>query len=316
MNLFEKAFSNREKLFDDTFNCCRLFNSNADGIAGLTVDYYDGYLLVQFYDSSLAQTGMLNDELVKQIIDASKKLPCCAGILCKDRIMYSGDVNFLQKRKSYLIYGELPPSNHIVVQNKIKCLVDIIEGQSTGIFLDMRDTRSFLESIYSAQTIKKMLNLFCYTGMFSVHALKNGVKYCVNVDLSQSVLSRAKKNYEINDLMIDDRDFIYGDSLDWLKRFAKRNLHFDFVAADPPTFSRHKNSVFSVKKDYKRLTDSISRIAEGGFALTAVNSQTVNKDEFLDYHPTKWELIYFANESSDFFPEKESYLKTAFWKLT
>ena len=317
MNLFEDAFIKREKFFNDTSsNCFRLFNSGADGIPGLTVDYYAGYLLVQFYESSLidSQTGMLNDELTTQIINASKTLPCM-GILCKDRIMYSGDIDFLQKRKSQLIYGELPPENHIIVQNKIKCHVDIIEGQSTGIFLDMRETREFLESIYSTKIFSKMLNLFSYTGMFSVHSLKNGVKYCTNVDLSQSVLNRAKKNYELNDLPVDDRDFIYGDSLDWLKRFAKRNAHFDFIIADPPTFSRHKNSVFSVKKDYKRLTDSISNIAEGGYALTAINSQTVDKDEFLDYHPPKWELLHFAQESSDFFPERESYLKTAFWKL-
>jgi 23S rRNA (cytosine1962-C5)-methyltransferase len=317
MNLFENAFSKREKNFNDTnSNCFRLFNSNADGLSGLTIDYYAGYLLVQFYDSSLvnSQTGILNEDLANQIINASKVLSC-RGILCKDRIMYSSDVDFSQKRKSYIIFGDAPPLNHIVIQNKIKCLVDIIEGQSTGIFLDMRETRSFLENIYSAHNIEKMLNLFSYTGMFSAHALKNGVKYCTNVDLSQSVLNRAKKNYEINDLVIDNRDFIYGDSLDWSKRFAKRKLHFDFVIADPPTFSRHKNSVFSIKKDYKRLTDTISHIAEGGYALTAVNSQTVDKDEFLNYHPNKWELVYFAQESSDFFPEKESYLKTAFWEL-
>ena len=95
-----------------------------------------------------------------------------------------------------------------------------------------------------------MLNLFSYTALFSVHAVRRGITGAVNVDLSRAVLERAKVNYGLNGLRIDERDFIYGDSLEWIRRFRKKGRTFSFVIFDPPTFSRNRQRSFSSRRDY------------------------------------------------------------------
>jgi len=124
--------------------------------------------------------------------------------------------------KSTILEGEYPSSGIVVTQNGVKAGVDLVNGQNTGIFLDMRDIREKLRTFYKSESINRMLNLFSYTALFSVHALKNGVNNAVNIDLSRGVLNRARVNYQLNDLKVDERDFIFGDALDWTKQFSKK----------------------------------------------------------------------------------------------
>lgn len=178
----------------------------------------------------------------------------------------------------------------------------------------MREIRRELESFYREILPEKMLNLFSYTGLFSVHALLHGVKYAVNVDLSRGVLRRAMENYRLNNLAFDGRDFIYGDAVSWVKRFARQDKKFDFIVLDPPTFARNRKQTFSVKQDFSKIVESLGGIAPGGYVLTAINSISVGVDEFLSYHPSRWERLFLAHESSDFTVVGEPYLKVALWK--
>ena len=99
----------------------------------------------------------------------------------------------------------------------------------------MREVRKDLTRYYGS--MDSMVNLFCYTALFSVHGLCNGLKKSLNIDVSKAVLKKARTNYILNDLTIDDRDFIYGDSLDWLKILNKKEQTFSMAIVDPPTFS-------------------------------------------------------------------------------
>ena len=159
-----------------------------------------------------------------------------------------------------------------------------------------------------------MLNLFCYTALFSVHALKNGIEHSVNIDLSKSVIKRAKNNYRLNDLNVSKTDFIYGDALYWVKRLKKTGRTFQFTVLDPPTFSRHRKRTFSVKKNYKDILSTVNDITGNGFAFTSVNSFKISKEEYLLYHPKSWELITFKSESSDFISNGDTYLKAGLWR--
>ncbi len=318
-NLFRKAFEFRGFLHNSTENTCyRIFNSGSDGIPGLTIDRYGEYILVQFYDEAIVDSkdGLLRAELASEIADAVECLPFnVKGVVLKNRIMYVDIPDYSDVRTSQLLQGELPPGDYGVRQNGLEVCVDIVNGQSTGVFLDMREVRDFLGSFYREKGVRRMLNLFCYTGLFSVHALASGVASAVNVDLSRSVLTRARKNYELNGLRADDRDFIYGDANEWIRRLKKQGRVFDFVVIDPPTFARHRSKSFSVKRDMADSINNLSHLAPGGYVLSAVNTKNVDEAEYLSYHPAGWELVRFFRESTDYIPEKENYLKCGIWQV-
>ncbi len=307
---FIHAFAKRFHLFDDTLsNCFRVFHGPGDGVNGLTIDMYNEYLLVQYFDRSI----IIDDALKSVIIKAANEFPQpIRGILIKNRIKETQVKDFHELRKSELLFGELPETNYLVKQNDVTVDVDLINGQSTGLFLDMREVRNALQSIYSPDMF--LLNLFSYTGIFSIHALLCGIKSAINVDLSSTVLKRAKNNYVLNNLNYDERDFIAGDAPYWVRRLQRMNKKFSFIVLDPPTFSRNKNKSFSVKKDYSKVLHTIHEICDG-YVLSSINSYSVTEKEYRNYHPSSWKLELFMNESEDFTHQGNPYLKVGLWKV-
>lgn len=307
----QKSFEKRKKLFSLTeTNCFRLFNMDGDGIGGLTIDYYNSYVLVQYFWQELREQ---DSQIRKAVESALGVVPVpINGVLFKNRVKVKNEKDIQNARKSNILNGSIPPDNFHVLQNNMKMYVDLIGGQSTGIFLDMREVRDALAGYYTADA--NMLNLFSYTGAFSVHALSHGVKGSINVDLSKTVLSRAKDNYRLNGLAVDSRDFIVGDAFSWIKKCAELKKTFSFIVLDPPTFSRNKKQTFSVKQDYAKMLRGIDEIATG-YVLSCINSHSVSQKEYFSYHPSHWKQVFFANESSDFPAKGDSYLKVGLWKV-
>ncbi len=309
--MLKSAIERRGSLFEDSeTDCFRIFNSSGDGIDGLTIDYYAGYLLLQYFNSGA------REKIRKILPDLLKIIPVSVkGILSKNRMTPAGDELPDEKWKSTILEGDYPSDDIVVMQNGVKARVDLVNGQNTGIFLDMREIRDKLAHFYKSESVKRMLNLFSYTALFSIHALKNGAESAVNIDLSRGVLNRAKVNYQLNDLKIDERDFIYGDALDWTKQLSRKNVSFDYAVFDPPTFARNKKKNFSVKKDYSDSLQKVELLINKGFILTSINSYTVTEQEYRSYHPAAWELLMFGNESSDFVYSGNPYLKAGLWKI-
>lgn len=310
---FVRAFERRAGLYgrpgDD---CFRLFNAAGDGIDGLTIDLYGDYLLLQLYFDHVFDRAA---ELLPAIETALVRLPRRPlGLLVKDRRKIDDGDGFTARRSSEIVWGSGPPAGYGVQHNGITVIVDLVRGQHTGLFLDMREIRRALEPCY--QGLGHLLNLFSYTAVFSVHALASGAGSAVNVDLSAPALEKARENYHANGLECDDRDFIRGDSFDWLRRFSRRNRHFDFIIFDPPTFSRNKRGNFSVKKDYNAALHAIGSCARGGLVLSTVNADSVSEEEYRSFHPAAWRLVYFANESSDFVYKTKPYLKAGLWRIS
>ncbi len=309
--LVKSAIECRDRLFHDSeTDCFRIFNNTGDGFDGLTIDFYAGFILIQFFNNKA-------EEVLKSIVHILlEAIPVPVNaVLCKNRMVPARGVIPDDLWKSRVVEGSYPADGIIVSQNRIKARVDLINGQNTGIFLDMREIRDMLGSFYGAESINRMLNLFSYTALFSVHALKNGIASAINIDLSRAVLNRAKVNYILNDLKVDSRDFIYGDALEWTKQLIKKKTYFDYVVFDPPTFARNKKKNFSVKKDYSDSLNIVELLVRDGFVLTSVNSYTVTEREYRSYHPDSWDLLMFGNESSDFIYSGNHYLKVGLWKI-
>jgi 23S rRNA (cytosine1962-C5)-methyltransferase len=313
VKLFSSAIETRLSLFDSSeTDCFRLFNSDGDGFEGITADYYSGYILMQYFNAEA-------EENLKDAVNAASSVYSSIpggikGLLVKNRMNISGR-DYNEARRSVIIEGIYPEEGITVFQNGIKARADLLNGQSTGVFLDMREIRSLLPEYYAEYKIKSMLNLFCYTGLFSVHALASGIDSAVNVDLAKSVLLKARENYRLNNFSCDDRDFIYGDAIEWIKLFAKKNKLFDFAVFDPPTFARNRKKQFSVKRDYMPSLEFLDKITvNGGLILTSVNSYSVSEKEYRSYHPGSWQLLMFGNESADFVNRGNPYLKAGLWK--
>ncbi len=308
----ETAIYKRESLFRQTItNAFRLINGQGDGCYGLILDYYNDYLLLQVYDSSLYQEyHRISDHCIKILACCNRAIN---GVLLKDRSKVHDPQQITELRKSVCITGAMPPVPLIVKQNDIVAGVDLINGQNTGLFLDMRGVRQRLATYYAKGG--KLCNLFSYTALFAVHALKNGLHHAVNVDMSKSVLQRAKQNYMLNQIGYDNRDFVAMDCKKFLKYAAKHNDTFHFVIFDPPTFSRNKGHNFSVKKHYNEFLMLIAPIVSDGYVLTTINTITISDDEYISLHPGNWDLQFLEHEPDDFPYYKEPYLKAGLWKM-
>ncbi len=313
VKLFSMAIEKRTSLFESSdTNCFRLFNAEGDGLDGITADFYSGYILIQYFNQNVE--GNLK-AAISAALSVYKSVPGgLKGLLVKNRMNISGN-DYTEARRSEIIEGTYSEEGIIVLQNNIKAYADLINGQNTGVFLDMREIRSRLPEFYKEYGVKKMLNLFCYTALFSVHAIANSAGSAVNVDLSKSVLVRARENYRINNLHCDDRDFIYGDAIEWIKMFNKKKEFFDFAVFDPPTFARNRKKQFSVKRDYRNSLEFLDKIiAREGLILSSVNSYSVSEKEYRSFHPEQWQLLMFGNESADFVNKGNPYLKVGLWK--
>lgn len=306
-----RAFEKRSDIARSADTTCfRLFNSSGDGVEGVTVDVYGEYLLVQFYSPGLFRQA--GDVVAALERFCSLHMPWILGGVLKDRTKTDAP-DPARIRKSALLFGTLPPAVYIVRQCGINVGVDLLGGQHTGIFLDMREARRLLAPHYPRAGA--LVNLFCYTGIFSVHALACGVKSALNVDLSPGALKRAKANYRLNGLPVDDRDFIGNDSESFMKLMVKKGRKFDLVIYDPPSFSRNGRKVFSVKKDFRRHLDLVSRLSEKGLVMTSTNMHTVSEREYIAFHPETWKNIFLCHESGDFPSVTGHYLKIGLWKV-
>ncbi len=311
-SLLTRAFEKRKDLFAraDT-NCFRLFNGEGDGLPGLAIDLYGEYILVQYF---LTDASEYSDHIAKFFKPGGAFLPVqIKGILLKNRAKTSKTRNIGVDRESVLIEGSFPPTEYAVRQSGIVAAVDLVRSQNTGVFLDMREVRESLAGHYEKNDI--MLNLFCYTALFSIHALKNGISGAINVDLSKGVLRRAKENYRLNGFPIDERDFLYGDSRDWIRIFRKKSRKFSFIVFDPPTFSRNRLGNFSSSRNYQGYLSLLEPLVEGGRALTAVNSYSISVDQYKSFHPSGWKLEMLWHESFDFPNKGNPYLKVGLWEV-
>lgn len=250
-----------------TTNGWRLVFAEGDGLPGLILDYYNG--LVVFLAQSLGMYKARYD-----IVSALK-------ICLKDKLIAVYDKSVFAKKQEgthdqhflTVTQAENPVMIH---ENGYSFLVDYIYGQKTGFFLDQRDNR-YLVGKYSNG--KKVLNLFSYTGGFSVYALKNGASAVYSVDSSASAIEMAGKNIELNCPEIADKH--HGVIADVKEYLQVMESDFDLIILDPPAFAKHRESRHKAILGYKYLNSAaMKRIRNGGILFTFSCSQLVTADLF------------------------------------
>ncbi|WP_413286709.1 class I SAM-dependent rRNA methyltransferase [Bacillus mojavensis] len=265
-----KAVQARASLFaaHDT-TAFRIFNGEGDGIGGVTVDYYDGYLLLQWYSKGIytfkeTLIAALDELDIEYKAIYEKKRFDTAG-------QYVEDDDFVKGER-----GEFPI---IIQENGIQYAVDLNEGAMTGIFLDQRHVRKAIRDRYASG--KNVLNTFSYTGAFSVAAALGGAEKTTSVDVANRSLAKTIEQFSVNKLDYEAHDIKVMDVFKYFSYAAKKDLRFDLIVLDPPSFARTKKRTFSAAKDYKNLLkETIAITADKGIIVASTNSSAFGMKKF------------------------------------
>ena len=230
---------NSQNLINSCNNSCRLINAESDGLPGLIVDKYADLLVIQLLS---AGPERWKDTIIRNLI----------SLTGQENIFERSDVEVrklegLPLRKG-ILSGKKPERLIEIIENKKRFLVDVVNGQKTGFYLDQRDNRRAIQQ-YTASS--QVLNCFSYSGAFTVYALEGGAKHVTSIESSQEAISLAKKNIVVNDLPEERTSWINGDVFNELRLLRDKGLSFDMVILDPPKFAPTTAQVRSASRGYK-----------------------------------------------------------------
>ncbi|GIO28313.1 class I SAM-dependent rRNA methyltransferase [Ornithinibacillus bavariensis] len=314
VNKLRDAINYRESFFNspDT-NAFRVVNGEGDGLGGLTIEYFDGYYLINWYSKGIYHFR-------EYIINALKELVTFKAIYQKKRF----DANGKYIEEDDFVAGERGTFPIIVKENGVNFAVYLNEGAMVGIFLDQREVRKKIRDAYAKG--KNVLNTFSYTGAFSVAAALGHAAKTTSVDLAKRSLNKTVEQFSLNGIDDDAQDIIVEDVFHYFKYAVKKQLEFDLVILDPPSFARSKKIVFSAEKDYKNLLkEAISITKDEGIIVASTNSSSFNMKKFKGFidqafreSNRKYQLVEEFSLPKDFktikeFPEG-NYLKVVFIK--
>ena len=270
-NRIQAAYSQRQTTLvsvnEGMTDCFRLVHGEGDYLPGLIIDIYGRIAVMQTHSAGMYNCRKDIAEAIKTIfpesIDAiySKSTPIGT---------FKGDDDYLFIRDGYT-----PQSYTEVKENGCKFLVDWEKGQKTGFFLDQRDNRNMVGRLSDGKTV---LNLFCYTGGFSVYAMSGGAKECCSVDSSQLAIDACKNNLKLNGYT-QNCECICTDAIEYLRNVE--NGKYDLMIVDPPAFAKHLSAKQNALRAYKKLNAmAIEKVAKGGIIFTFSCSQVVDKTDF------------------------------------
>ena len=252
-------------------NCYRLVHGEGDNLPGLIIDYYDGVCVLQAHSVGMFRAKkqicdalrVVYGESLKAVYDKSSgTAPFKAGLELIDGYLY---------RREDFHENELA-----VLENGHKFLVNWTEGQKTGFFLDQRENRALVGSVAKGRNV---LNLFCYTGGFSIYALASGAAHVDSVDSSKKAMMMVDRNVELNGFESSRHTSLCCDAIDYLREVPADK--YDLMIVDPPAFAKHRGSLKNALRAYQRLNAAaISKVAPGGFVFTYSCSQVVDKEAF------------------------------------
>jgi len=266
---FERAAELRRQLFGAALpQAMRVFAGESEGLPGVTVDRYSDFVVVQWLSGGALPW---RDELYRAIESCWKP----RGIYEQRRVrpLAGGGPPEPAVRSS----GEEAPLELVIEDGGCRFGVDVTAPLGVGLFPDMRLGWA---AVAARARGKRLLNLFSYTGAFSVHAAKAGAAEVVAVDTAAKAHARARRNFELSGLADARHETMTADSTKVLERFASRGRTFDIVVCDPPTFSHGPAGQFSVARDLAKLASaSAAVLPPGGMLVLASNSTKLSAAE-------------------------------------
>ncbi len=252
----------------------RVVNAEGDGLPGLTVDRYADYLMLQLYCAGWRPHLKLVTQILQELLSP-------LGMYEKSRPQKTRELEAVSDSKNYgrLLGGKAAPQRLEVRENGLTFLVSLEQGLNTGLFLDQRRNRRDLMLRVEG---KRVLNLFAYTGAFSVAAAAAGAAQVTGVDASAGYTDWARDNFAANRLNIRQHEFIVGDCLAVLSKLALSGKRYDVILMDPPSFSTTARSRFTTRGGTSDLVAAaLPLLTDNGLLITSSNHQKVDVAEYL-----------------------------------
>ncbi len=254
-----------------TLTAFRLVHGAADGVPGLFIDAYGDYAAIHTRNETIDIREVAN------VIRAAGY----AGVYVKKHLRRTNGAVAPQTDPEGPIVGVPAPSRHIIRENGVSFLVDLTKGRSTGLFLDQRNTRRFVRE-HAAGC--RVLNLFGYTGAFSVVAALGQATEVTTVDSSTSALRWARENFAVAGISEGTHRFIREDAFVILKRYVRNHERFDLVIADPPTYSKTKTTRWNSRSGWVKLAELCMRVTgEEGRLVLSSNDERMRPRQFRRY---------------------------------
>ena len=245
----------------------RLVHGEGDNLPGLIIDIYGHTAVMQAHSIGM---HLCRKEIATALVDVAK------GII--DNVYYKSETTlpFMEPENEFLIGGS---DENIGTENGLKFRVDWLRGQKTGFFVDQRENRALLE-VFSKD--KRVLNMFCYTGGFSVYAMRGGAQLVHSVDSSAKAIELTRSNIELNFPNNSRHEAFCEDAFKFLDGIGRENSGtYDLIILDPPAFAKHRGALHNALKGYTRLNQkAFEKIPAGGILFTFSCSQVVTKDHF------------------------------------
>ena len=254
-------------------NCCRVIFGEADFLPGLVIDKYDDVLVVE----SLA-LGI--DKLKLKIVDMLKEIMAADGY--KIRGVYERSDAAVRKKEGLAPYkgfiGDEFDTNVEIVENGVHYMVDVVNGQKTGFFLDQKYNRLSIQRLCKD---KRVLDCFTHMGTFALNAGLGGAKEVTGLDISEFAVSQATANSKLNGLE-DTVKFRQANVLDELPKLAEAGEKYDVVILDPPAFTKSREATKNAMKGYREINmKGMKLVKDGGYLATCSCSHFMTQDLFV-----------------------------------
>jgi len=270
----QEALDRRAGLFDDKTNGLRWINGESDGWPALVLDQYAGTLVLKIYSAAwfthlstllpLLQNRLQPERIILRL---SRNIQ---GWASKNSPLHDGSI----------LYGPPAPKPVIFSESGILFLADVVHGQKTGFFLDQRDNRRRVERLADGRSV---LNLFSFSGGFSLYAARGGARSVISVDISTHALDELKENWELNSSLPAFQSCthleVQADVFEWLKSDREK---YDLIIIDPPSLAKKESDRSAAIQAYEKLAAAgLARLEAGGVLVCASCSAHVTQEEFI-----------------------------------
>ena len=262
----QRALRLRRALLSPDTNAFRLINGEGDGLPGIVVDVYGPFAVVATYGAAV-------QVIVLPVVEALRQLLSPAGIVLR---RMTGDES--GNAPIEWVHGEPPLDDFYITEQGTRFFADLTRGHKTGLYLDQRKNRRTFAQFARGGSL---LNLYAYTGGFSVVAALAGARRVTSVDIAEPALARARDNFVLNGLDPAEHQFIAQDCYEYLRATASGQAQFDAIVCDPPSMARNRAQLEDALKAYLRINMlGLRLVRDGGFYAASSCTAQVSPEAF------------------------------------
>jgi 23S rRNA (cytosine1962-C5)-methyltransferase len=272
-----QAWELRAPLRHQDCSAYRWVFGEGDGLPGITIDLYGEFAVIQTY----MEGGTV---LLKGLVAALPEMTPLQGILLRSQHSPSEAVGEPSTTETWgktkLLWGKPPPDGWVVQEHGLQFQVNLATGQKTGLFLDHRENRRYVESLSQG---RRVLNCFAYTGAFSLYALRGGAARVTSVDIGKGLAAAAQTNVALNQFDAQRHEFVTADCFEFLQTALEQGQQFDVVILDPPSFAKSKQNQYAAVRAYSKLNAlALQCVAEQGLLVSASCTSQISPAAFND----------------------------------